>query len=224
MAIYFPVLFFDPFCYWRYHSWGLPTLHHVWGISASRRHIQRTLYLRKPRLKKWDPRFENSWFLEATSMQYPSFKKNETLGAPVCPLANFFFRLKSFSVLSQDFRHKLSRLPLRQGSLPKSKPTSGNNFLRRICQWRSKVSGSSKSPVSWKNKFRVSKFFVKNSSKLFFRCRKMKRWESSETRFPKVWGRTEPSSGGKRPFKVLQNFNFVRCFRRRKMHIQLKVL
>ena len=132
--------------------------------------------------------------------------------------------LKSFSVPSQDFRHKLNRLPLRQGSLPKNKPTSGNNFLRGICQWRSKASGSSKTPVSWKQNFRVSIFVGNKIVQFFFRCRKMKRWESSETRFPKVWGRTEPSSGGKRPFKVLQNFNFVRCFRRRKMHIQLKVL
>ena len=38
------------------------------------------------------------------------------------------------------------------------------------------------------------------------RRRKMKCWESSETRFPKVWGRTEPSSRGKRPVKVLQKF------------------
>jgi len=73
-------------------------------------------------------------------------------------IVQFVFRLKSFSVLSQDFRHKLSRLPLRQGSLPKSKPTSGNNFLRRICQWRSKVSGSSKSPVSWKQNFEYQFF------------------------------------------------------------------
>ena len=28
---------------------------------------------------------------------------------------------------------------------------------------------------------------------------------SSETRFPQVWGRTEPSSGGKRPFEVSKN-------------------
>ena len=36
--------------------------------------------------------------------------------------------LKSFLVPGPGFRHKLSRLPLRQGSLPKNKPTSGNNF------------------------------------------------------------------------------------------------
>ena len=30
----------------------------------------------------------------------------------------------------------------------------------------------------------------------------MKCWESSETRFPKVSRRSEPSSGGKRPFKI----------------------
>merc|ERR1712078_643054 len=41
--------------------------------------------------------------------------------------------LKSFSVPSPGFRHILSLLPLLQGSLPKNKGTSGNNFLRRIC-------------------------------------------------------------------------------------------
>ena len=50
------------------------------------------------------------------------------------------------------------------------------------------------------------KFLLKIFANFFFRRRKMKCRESSETRFPKVWGRTEPSSGGKRPVKVLQNF------------------
>ena len=59
--------------------------------------------------------------------------------------------------------------------------------------------------------FSEENFFDKNyyrkcSPIVFFRRRKMKCRESSETRFPKVWGRTEPSSGGKRPIKVLQNF------------------
>ena len=38
----------------------------------------------------------------------------------------------------------------------------------------------------------------------------MKCWESSETRFPKVWGRTEPCSRGKRPFKVRRKKTFLR--------------
>ena len=42
--------------------------------------------------------------------------------------------LKSFSVPSLGFQHILSRLPLLQGSLPKNKGSSGNNFLRRTCQ------------------------------------------------------------------------------------------
>ena len=58
--------------------------------------------------------------------------------------------LKSFSVPGQGFRHKSSRLPLRQGSLPKNKPTSGNNFWRRICYRGLKNPRSSKTPVSWK--------------------------------------------------------------------------
>ena len=52
----------------------------------------------------------------------------------------------------------------------------------------------------------LMKILSKIFAKFFFRRRKMKCRESSETRFPKVWGRTEPSSGGKRPVKVLQNF------------------
>ena len=48
--------------------------------------------------------------------------------------------------------------------------------------------------------------FIENFRQFSFRRRKMKCRESSEMRFPKVWGRTEPSSGGKRPVKVLQFF------------------
>ena len=66
--------------------------------------------------------------------------------------------LKSFSVPSQVFRHILSHLPLLQGSLPKNKGSSGNNFLRLTCHWRSEIHSSSKTPVSWKQKS-TSKFF-----------------------------------------------------------------
>ena len=51
--------------------------------------------------------------------------------------------------------------------------------------------------------------------KFVFRRRKMKCWGSSETRFQKIWGRTEPSSGGKQPFKVShfsKMWNFERTF------------
>ena len=49
----------------------------------------------------------------------------------------------------------------------------------------------------------------KKSSIFFFRRRIMKRWESSETRFPKVWRLCEPCSRGKRSRKV---FEFVFSF------------
>ena len=39
-------------------------------------------------------------------------------------------------------------------------------------------------------------------SPFYFRLQKIKCWESSETRFGKVSRRSEPSSRGKRPFKV----------------------
>ena len=49
-------------------------------------------------------------------------------------------------------------------------------------------------------------FCSKNFAETNFFRRKTKRWESSETRFGKVSGQTEPSSGGKRPFKVCDFF------------------
>ena len=48
-------------------------------------------------------------------------------------------------------------------------------------------------------------FFLTNKF-FWWHCRKMKRRESSETRSPQVWGRSEPSLGGKRPVKNLENF------------------
>ena len=44
-----------------------------------------------------------------------------------------------------------------------------------------------------------------------FRRRKTKCWESSETRFPKVSWRSEPSLRGKRPFEVSKNFRNCCC-------------
>ena len=79
---------------------------------------------------------------------------------------------------SQGRKHILSRLPLRQGSLPKSKGTLGNNFSRRICQWRFQPRSSSKTPLSWKKnrtlekkiqkKFRVEKWKLANRLKRVF--------------------------------------------------------
>ena len=57
--------------------------------------------------------------------------------------------LKSFLVPSRGGKHILSRLPLRQGSLPKNKGTSGNNFLRRTCQRGLEIHGSSKTSHFW---------------------------------------------------------------------------
>ena len=81
--------------------------------------------------------------------------------------------LKSFSVPRQGQKHKSSLLPLEQGSLPKNKGSSGNNFLRRICQRGSKIHSSSKTSLFQKNsspKFFASNFFWKN----FFSVEKWK--------------------------------------------------
>ena len=54
----------------------------------------------------------------------------------------------------------------------------------------------------------TSKCFCEKLMKIFFRRQKMKCCKSSETRFPKVSRRSEPSSGGKRPFEI---FTFFVC-------------
>ena len=57
--------------------------------------------------------------------------------------------------------------------------------------------------------FFLDDFFDWKCLPFLFQCRKMTCRGSSETCFPKVWGRTEPSLGGKRPVKVAQNFGRI---------------
>ena len=76
-------------------------------------------------------------------------------------------RVKSFLVPSQRCRHILGRLPRRQGTLPKNKGSSGNEFLRRICQRGLKIHSSSKTLHSWKQKSTPKIFEKKLSQKKF---------------------------------------------------------
>ena len=60
---------------------------------------------------------------------------------------------------------------------------------------------------------------IETEKSIFFlglQRQKMKVRGSPETRFGQVSGQSEPSSGGKRTFKVCKNFE-KNCFRRRKM-------
>ena len=75
--------------------------------------------------------------------------------------------LKSFLVPSQGFRHILSHLPLLQGSLPKNKGSSGNNFLRRISHCGSEIHSSSKTPLFQKKSWPPKKFSKKISRHFF---------------------------------------------------------
>ncbi len=61
--------------------------------------------------------------------------------------------------------------------------------------------------IDEKHSFRSNNFVEKK-----FWCRKMKRRESSETRFGKISGRTEPSLRGKRPFKVSKKIEIRQFF------------
>ena len=85
-----------------------------------------------------------------------------------CPPPKFFHPntkwLKSFLVPGQGKKHILSLLPLQQGSLPKNKGTSGNNFLRRSCHRGLKTCSSSKTSLSSKKKW-TPKIFAPNFPK-----------------------------------------------------------
>ena len=109
------------------------------------------------------------------------------------------------SVLAQKSRKKWKStfLPLRQKSYRAEIKFIGGHFSRRICQWRSKIHSSSKTTRSGFD----GQSFQKKLSDNFFRRRKMKRWESSETRFGKVWQDSEPCSRGKRQFKNAAGLN-----------------
>ena len=80
---------------------------------------------------------------------------------------------------SQGQKHILSLLPLRQGSLPQIKGTSGNNFLRRICQRGSKIYSSSKTSLF--EKTIDPKNVCENFQDRFcFLSKKMRFWRSYE--------------------------------------------
>ena len=107
-------------------------------------------------------------------------------------------------------KQKRSLLPLRQKSQRVENQNFGGNFSRRICLLGPKIHSSAKTgslSIFRRFFFGDENFHQKILPKKCFRRRKMKCWESSETRFGKVSGRSEPSSRGKRPFKVCR----VRC-------------
>ena len=139
-------------------------------------------------------------------------------------------RVKSFLVPSQRCRHILGRLPRRQGTLPKNKGSSGNEFSRRICQRGLKIHSSSKTLHSWKQKstpkifekklsqknFSVEKWNIANHLKRVlpkFRAdRSHVRGVNGRSKFRKknlVSRRSEPCSRGKRPSEI---FPSVRIF------------
>ena len=76
-------------------------------------------------------------------------------------------RLKSFSMPSQGQKHISSILPPLQGSLPKNKGSSGNNFSRRIFQRGLKNLSSFKTSFFLK-KIDPENFWQKFFEKLFF--------------------------------------------------------
>ena len=120
--------------------------------------------------------------------------------------------LKSFSVPSQGFRHILSRLPLLQGSLPQNKWTTGNNFLRPTCQWRSNLPSSSKAPVSWKQKLTCKDFLNFFGQFLFSGVEKWNVPNHLKRVIPKKDGQTDERANGKTDKRNFLNKNAFLTF------------
>ena len=94
--------------------------------------------------------------------------------------------------VSDDSRHFISRQKKIETSNDRFPPQDGS-----VRSWLFKIHVKSTENENFDPKF---------SPKKIFRRRKVKCRGSSETHFPKVWGRTEPSSGGKRLFEVSKHF------------------
>ena len=111
---------------------------------------------------------------------------------------------KSVLAKNQPKKSFLLLLPLHQKSHRPENDFIGGHFSRRSCHSRSKVHSSSK--IMTFDFIRT--FLLRKFHQFFFSGRrKMKCRESSETSFGQVWSRSEPSSRGKRPFKVSRNFD-----------------
>ena len=125
----------------------------------------------------------------------------------MCLLAKKRKGLKSFLAESREKNRNYLFYPSAKSRRELKIKTLGVTFRGASAYYVQKSIATQKKAVC---QFLDENFFDENLyrkfSPIFFRRRKMKCRESSETRFPKVWGRTEPSSMGKQPVKVLQNF------------------
>ena len=131
----------------------------------------------------------------------------------MCLLAKKRKGLKSFLAESREKNWNYLFYPSAKSRRELKIKTLGVTFRGASAYYVQKSIAPQKQAVcrfSVEKKF-LTKILSKIFANFFFRRRKMKCRESSETRFPKVWGRTEPSSRGKRPVKVLQNFGEIWC-------------
>ena len=125
----------------------------------------------------------------------------------MCLLAKKRKGLKSFLAESREKNWKYLFYPSAKSRRELKIKTLGVTFRGASAYYIQKsIAPPKKAVCQFSDEIFWWKFLSKIFANFFFGRRKMKCRESSETRFPKVWGRTEPSSGGKRPVKVLQNF------------------
>ena len=125
----------------------------------------------------------------------------------MCLLAKKRKGLKSFLAESREKNWNYLFYPSAKSRRELKIKTLGVTFRGASAYYVQKsIAPQKKAVCQFSDEIFFDESFIENFRQFFFRRRKMKCRESSETRFPKVWGRTEPSSGGKRPVKVLQNF------------------
>ena len=107
------------------------------------------------------------------------------------------------------FWSKIIRKKLQSFLNPFAKGRRDLNFWRFGVIFQGEFDGDAQKIPAFPKRGSHTPNFASNAKNLWkkliqknFWCRKMKRRESSETRFGKVWARSEPSSGGKRLFEI----------------------
>ena len=103
-------------------------------------------------------------------------------------------------------RSKTNRKKLQSSLNPFAKERRDLNFWQVGVIFQGEFDGDAQNAPAFPkrgNHGSITKNLWKHFDKKNFWRRKMKRRESSETRFGKVWGRSEPSSGGQQRCEVL---------------------
>ena len=115
---------------------------------------------------------------------------------------------KSFFAISRHSNRLLTFYPPAKGHRELKFSNSGV-ILHGEFEFDVQINVDHRKPDQNREQQKTDQHFSPNS---FFQYQKTKCWESSETRFDQVSGQLEPSSGGKRLFKVCEQIEQIFAF------------